>query len=168
MDERSALRRCGTCGQSKPREDFNKKSSRPDGLQEVCRECNRASSRLYYQRHRERHIAVIRARSDAQRAASTAFIAEYLFQHPCIDCGVSDLRVLDFDHRPGAAKRDAVMQLVRNGFSISTIRDEIAKCDVRCRNCHAVITYQRAGSDWRTRAMGTRMKSDRSDDGERL
>lgn len=149
----AALKRCGTCGMSKPVTDFNRKSSRTDGLQEVCRDCNRESSRRYYARRREHHIAVVRARTDAQRAISLSFIAQYLLAHPCTDCGVGDLRVLYFDHRPDAPKRDAVMQLVRNGFSLRTIAKEIRNCDVRCRNCHAIVTYERMGGDWRTRAM---------------
>ena len=50
-------------------------------------------------------------------------------------------------------KRDEVMSLVRNGFSVATIMAEIANCDVRCRNCHAIVTYARMGSNWRSRAM---------------
>lgn len=153
----ASLKRCGTCGTSKPGTDFNRKSSRADGLQEVCRDCNRESSRRYYAHRREHHIAVIRARTDAQRARSLSFIAQYLLAHPCADCGVGDLRVLDFDHRPDAPKRDAVMQLVRNGFSIRTIAEEIRQCDVRCRNCHAIVTYERMDGDWRTRAMAGRL-----------
>lgn len=146
-------KRCGTCGRVKPLTAFNRKASRVDGRQEVCRECNRASSRRYYERNREHHIAVIRARTKAQKTASVAFVARYLTAHPCIDCGAADLRVLDFDHRPGSQKRDGVMQLVRNGFSLTVVRQEISKCDVRCRNCHAIVTYERMGSNWRSLAM---------------
>ncbi|MEV8220496.1 hypothetical protein AB0O65_12135 [Microbacterium sp. NPDC077391] len=146
-------KRCGTCQESKPLTDFNRKSARADGLQEVCRECNRASSRKYYRDNRDHHIRVIRQRSDARRFASRRFIGDYLREHPCVDCGVADLRVLDFDHRPGAAKRDGVMQMVRNGFSIAIIAEEIAKCDVRCRNCHAIATYERMPRTWRTDAV---------------
>jgi hypothetical protein len=132
--------------------DFNRKSSRADGLQEVCRECNRKSSRKYYRQHRAHHLSVIRERTLAQKAASIAFITGYLRHHPCVDCGASDIRVLDFDHRPGCIKRDGVMQLVRNGFGLSTIENEIDKCEVRCRNCHAIVTYERMGYNWRSAA----------------
>lgn len=148
-----AEKRCGTCQESKPLTDFNRKTSRPDGHQEVCRECNRASSRQYYRENREHHIRVIRARSDAQRLTSQAFIADYLREHPCIDCGIADLRVLDFDHRPHTDKRDGVMQHVRDGFSIPIIAAEIENCDVRCRNCHAIATYERMPRTWRTDAV---------------
>lgn len=139
------MKMCGTCQKVRPLTDFNRKSSRADGRQEVCRDCNRLSSRQCYQRNREHHIAVIRSRTDAQRATSIGLITEHLLTHPCVDYGNSDIRVLDFDHRPDAQKRDAVMKLVCDGFSLRTIVDEIGKCDVRCRNCHAIVTYERIG-----------------------
>jgi hypothetical protein len=144
---------CGTCGKSKPHADFNRKASRVDGLQEVCRECNRESSRRYYAENRDKHLRVIVARTARQRIESKAFLAGYLREHPCVDCGVTDLRVLDFDHRPDCDKRKDVMQMVKEGFSIPRLREEIAKCDVRCRNCHAIVTLERSGENWRARAM---------------
>lgn len=149
------MKRCGTCQEVKPLTDFNRKSSRTDGRQEVCRECNRSRSRRYYRENREHHIAVIRRRNDAQRLESIDFIRRYLIAHPCVDCGATDVRVLDFDHRPGSDKRDGVMQLVRDGFGLVTITNEIAKCDVRCRNCHAIVTYDRMGTNWRSVAAST-------------
>lgn len=147
------VRLCGSCGEEKPRADFNRKASRADGLQEVCCECNRESSRRYYERNREHHLTVVRARTAARRVAATDLVASHLLAHPCVDCGNSDIRVLDFDHRPGEEKRDAVMVMVRNGFSHAALLAEIAKCDIRCRNCHAVATYERMGANWRSRVM---------------
>lgn len=65
--------------------------------------------------------------------------------------------MLDFDHRPDETKRDAVMAMVRNGFSRAALLAEIAKCDVRCRNCHAIATYERMGANWRSRVMAQRL-----------
>jgi len=147
------LKRCGTCREFKPLTEFNRKSARADGLQEVCRHCNRESSRAYYARNRERHVQVIVERTAMRRAAAKAFLAVYLREHPCVDCGIGDLRVLDFDHRPGDGKRKDVMAMVREGFSIAKLEEEIAKCDVRCRNCHAIVTLERGGVNWRSEAM---------------
>jgi hypothetical protein len=52
----------------------------------------------------------------------------------CVDCGEGDPVVLDFDHR--ADKRGDVSKLAAWGVSIATLQREIAKCDVRCANCH--------------------------------
>ncbi len=144
---------CGTCREIKPLTDFNRKSSRADGLQEVCRACNRESSRAYYARNRERHVRAVVERTARRRVESKAYLVEYLRAHPCVDCGVTDLRVLDFDHRPGSDKRKDVMAMVKEGFSIAKIHEEIAKCEVRCRNCHAIVTLERGGRNWRSDAM---------------
>lgn len=147
------MKTCGTCRKSKPPTEFNRKASRADGLQEVCRECNRAASRRYYAENREKHLRAIVERTARKRVEAKEFLVAYLREHPCVDCGFADLRVLDFDHRPGAGKRGDVMSMVRDGYSIRILVEEIAKCDVRCRNCHAIVTLERAGENWRSRAM---------------
>ncbi len=55
--------------------------------------------------------------------------------HPCVDCGESDIRVLQFDHTDPAAKITEVSQLLRNA-SWPRVLMEIEKCEVRCGNCH--------------------------------
>jgi len=65
----------------------------------------------------------------------------------CVDCGSSDIRVLEFDHVRGT-KIASVSSMVRRGRALSIIQAEIAKCDVRCRNCHAIVTIERRGLSW--------------------
>jgi hypothetical protein len=60
---------------------------------------------------------------------------EFLKAHPCIDCDERDIRVLDFDHAPGTKTAD-VSVLVGRGASWKRIEGEMAKCVVRCANCH--------------------------------
>ena len=50
----------------------------------------------------------------------------------------------------GVSKHTEVMKLAHDGYSIVRVLAEIAKCDVRCRNCHARVTYARQGYTWRT------------------
>ena len=68
----------------------------------------------------------------------------------CVDCGNRDIRVLDFDH-VRAPKFDSVSSMVRRGLSVDVILAEIAKCEVRCKNCHAIATLFRLGSTWHDR-----------------
>jgi hypothetical protein len=63
-------------------------------------------------------------------------MATYLREHPCVDCGEPDLVVLQFDHVMGE-KVANISLLVRRLVSWQKIMDEIAKCEVRCANCHA-------------------------------
>ena len=60
----------------------------------------------------------------------------YLHEHPCVDCGETDIAVLEFDHRSQATKELRVSALVCQGYKWETIKTEIDKCDVRCANCH--------------------------------
>ncbi len=59
----------------------------------------------------------------------------------CADCGELDLDVLDYDHVRGE-KVNTVSALFSSG-SIESVRAEIAKCEVRCANCHRKITRKR-------------------------
>lgn len=70
---------------------------------------------------------------------------EYLQHHPCSDCGESDPLVLEFDHVLGE-KRYNLGDLPSRYSSWETIQAEIAKCEVRCANCHRRITAKRAGN----------------------
>ena len=46
------------------------------------------------------------------------------------------------------------MRLAQQGYSVAIIMAEIAKCDVRCRICHAMVTYERMGDNWRSALIG--------------
>src|SRR5688500_9382220 len=59
---------------------------------------------------------------------------QYCKFHPCVDRGESDPLVLDFDHL--REKRKAVSILIWSNRSLKYIQEEIAKCEVRCADCH--------------------------------
>lgn len=73
---------------------------------------------------------------------------EFFLDHPCVDCGESDLRVLDLDHRVGVEKRFGIGQMLTGGWNWEAIAQEMEKCDVRCANCHRRVTAARA-DQWR-------------------
>ena len=61
----------------------------------------------------------------------------------CKDCGLKDPRCLDFDHLPGYTKKNTITALSNMGLSIKSLMEEINKCEVRCANCHRIITHVR-------------------------
>lgn len=67
------------------------------------------------------------------------FVKSYLCSHPCIDCGETDWRCLEFDHREN--KRASISKMVGNCCSIENIVKEISKCDIRCANCHRIKNH---------------------------
>ena len=137
-------KRCCTCHETKPLTDFNVRSSAADGRQPRCRGCARA----WYQANRDRHRANTRRRTAEVRLEHKRRIGDHLRDHPCVDCGETDVRVLDFDHDGDAVKVAAVASLVAAAGSWRGVEAEIAKCSVRCANCHRRITSSRA-QDWR-------------------
>ena len=60
-----------------------------------------------------------------------------------MDCGERDPRVLDFDHLRD--KSECVGALAAWGAPAGRLMAEIAKCEVRCANCHRRVTARRAG-----------------------
>jgi hypothetical protein len=61
----------------------------------------------------------------------------------CIDCGYSGEAVaLQFDHISDDKKMN-VSDMIRSDYSWSSVMKEIDKCEVRCANCHAVMTAKR-------------------------
>lgn len=76
-----------------------------------------------------------RKQFDARRATERKlFFSRYLREHPCVDCGESNLCVLEFDHVRGEKLFNVRGHTSKN---LHQIEEEIKKCDVRCANCHS-------------------------------
>ncbi|HET6915206.1 MAG TPA: hypothetical protein VFH56_03870 [Acidimicrobiales bacterium] len=135
-----STKRCCTCGESKSITEFSKRARSKDGLQARCRQC----FKLWHQANKESHNKQIHARTRRIRAELMELIRQYLLEHPCVDCGCRDLRVLEFDH-VGEKVKD-ISRMVRLCRTWDTIKAEIGQCEVRCANCHRLRTYERAGA----------------------
>lgn len=144
------LKTCAKCGYCKQRSEFHKHSKRADGLQVYCKSCKSITNREYEARNPSR-IDKLYAQKALRRAAAEDYIRDHLRNNPCVDCGEDDWVVLEFDHVRGS-KAYAVATLRQGGHSLDLVIAEIAKCDVRCCNCHRRVTYNRAGS-WRSEAV---------------
>jgi hypothetical protein len=59
----------------------------------------------------------------------------------CVDCGINNHIILDFDHLKD--KKYNISRMIHNGFSWAAIKKEIAKCEVVCANCHRIRTHDR-------------------------
>lgn len=67
------------------------------------------------------------------------YVWNYLSTHPCVDCGEKYILYLEFDHIEN--KKEWVSWLIRKHSSISEIKSEIDKCEVRCISCHRKRTH---------------------------
>jgi hypothetical protein len=108
-----------------------------------CRACallhSRKQDRDWAQRDRKGYLAYRAERNRIHRAACYRRLRAYLMAHPCVDCGESDHRVLEFDHSLGK-KRVDVWKISHCAWS--TVKKEMGKCEVRCANCHARRHYE--------------------------
>lgn len=134
------MKRCSSCGQYLPLDAFALRRASRDGRQHRCRDC----WRRWYVDNKDGHVAEVRRRNALRTADNRRRLAAHLLENPCVDCGETDLRVLDLDHRDPATKRAEVSRLVFRA-QWSRVAAEIALCDVRCANCHRRRTAQQLG-----------------------
>lgn len=136
---------CTRCGPpAQPIENFAIRNRARGTRQYICRDCQNEYVRAHYHANRAAYIEKARVRNTEQIRINADFMIAYLGNHPCVDCGESDIIVLEFDHL-----RDKVADvsvLARGGYSIETIQKEIDKCEVVCANCHRRRTAKRAGT----------------------
>ena len=145
------LKRCGRCNVVKPREAFALKSRYAMRWQSYCRSCQHDYYIAYYRDGASPFIDKLRARTIAQRTLNRAFIAGVLMKSRCVDCGLRDPIVLEFDHVRGE-KVDSISAMIMAPASIATLKAEVAKCVVRCANCHRIKTSK----GWPKIGLGTR------------
>lgn len=138
-------KRCGKCREVKFIDEFSKKKSNVDGLQQWCKVCSRDRSNYLYNvsdktKHKENVKKGNKKRIDINRKR----VYDYLLSNPCIDCGEDDPIVLEFDHRDDVEKIGVISTMVWD-YGWKNIKKEIDKCDVRCSNCHKRRTAKQFG-----------------------
>jgi hypothetical protein len=129
-------RLCGLCEVAKPVKAFHFRDKARGTRSSICAECFTAYRQAHYRLNREHYIRrnglVLRQR----KLRWSRHILEYLSQCACVDCGEHDPVVLEFDHLDPATKLREVSFFARAGYPWSTVARELAKCQVRCANCH--------------------------------
>lgn len=130
-------KRCtGPCGRELPEEDFHFRSKAEGKRIARCRECAAQWAKNHYVQNKAMYVKKAGRWNRKNREEMLQRLLEYLAQYPCVDCGETDPIVLTFDHVRGT-KHANVSDLMRGGHAWSTVEQEIAKCEVRCCNCHA-------------------------------
>lgn len=129
---------CSKCGEERDaEEDFSWKYKDRGIRQTHCKSCQSQTGKRHYQNNKQRYYERGHARNALIIKDNQKKLTEYLLQHPCVDCGQADIRVLEFDHVQGN-KSGNISRMIGDGFSWPTIVAEIAKCEVRCANCHRI------------------------------
>lgn len=83
------------------------------------------------------------ARKREARDRNKEYIRSVKEKSVCADCHKSyHYSQMDFDHVDGKKKHN-LARYANSAVSIKTIKDEIAKCEVVCANCHRYRTWER-------------------------
>jgi hypothetical protein len=127
----------GTCLPSKLR--------RFDSRYPLCarKDCKKTYNVTYYTETKDRHNPGRAERLQRVRREAREHVFEYLSAHPCVDCGETDVVVLDFDHQ--GDKTEEINAMVAAGKPWIAILAEIKKCEVVCSNDHRRRTARTFG-----------------------
>jgi hypothetical protein len=134
---------CAGCAIEKDLEAFNFKQKSLGTRQIRCRDCTRKQVQSHYSRHKEYYVEKAQKRAIATKLLHREKLLAYLSFHPCVDCGETDFVCLEFDHVCGE-KQGNIAEMFGD-YAWEKIEAEIAKCDVRCANCHRRKTAKQYG-----------------------
>jgi hypothetical protein len=137
------MKKCPKCKEWLSLDSFASRGG-AKGANSYCRLCQNEYSKAHYRCHVELHNHRRYVNQKRYRERNTDYVRQYLSNHACVDCGESDVRVLEFDH-VGNNKAEDVATLRCQGASSRRIAEEIAKCQVRCANCHRKRTADQFG-----------------------
>lgn len=137
------MKRCYKCKKNKPLDDFPVNRKRADGHGSMCKGCKKSYNATYYVDTKDRHNPARAARRQRVRNEARRHVFEYLGTHPCVDCGETDIVVLDFDHQ--GDKTEEVNAMIAAGEPWALILSEIEKCEVVCSNDHRRRTAKAFG-----------------------
>jgi hypothetical protein len=133
----------GPCGRTLPETEFHWRSKAKGLRISRCRACASLWSKAHYKHDKKPYLQKAAKRNARVSSENRHHLVEYLLKHPCVDCGENDPLVLTFDHVRGDKRRD-ISSMIK-GSVWSVIETEIAKCDVRCANCHMRKTAHQFG-----------------------
>ncbi len=124
---------CTSCKQILSKSEFHKHPKIEH--QPECKTCRNQKGKSYYLKNKQRCID----KGYKRVKERTVLIYSLLKKTPCTDCGEKNPLLLEYDHLGDKIASIAEMR----SHNIGKILKEIAKCEVRCSNCHKRKTSER-------------------------
>lgn len=120
------MKECRTCGKVLSEDNFYRTKSDGSKLQTECRFCAKKRAREFRQHSRD-VVGRWKLRKGCQ-------VCGFKATHPC---------QLDLDHTdPSTKTYKGSHKSYDAGWSMVRIKNELAKCVVTCKNCHALRTHE--------------------------
>lgn len=132
------LRLCKKCGLMLPISSFYHQKNKPKGDCKKCRIIEQA-------RWREQHRGLAHQYAESRKLRGRHAIDSIKRNGACADCGITGLPecCMEFDHI--RQKKLSISNAINDGYSIDTIKKEIAECQLVCIRCHRLRTKKRLG-----------------------
>ncbi len=134
------MKKCCICKEEKELAEFNKNKTKKTGLNSNCRECAKILAKEHYKKNNVLMKKQIHDKKLERIIDNRKKLYSLLLESSCMDCGIKNPIVLDFDHREQDGKFLSVSELIVRGYGWNKIEKEIDKCDIRCSNCHRIRT----------------------------
>ena len=138
------MKRCSRCHIEKPFEAFSPRRNRNNAFHSRCRECHVKEIKEW----RLANPDWEKAKYDRKRFARRYMLINHYVANPCVDCGELDPVVLEFDHIKEKGDKSFNIGGLSGNVSIKKVIAEMAKCEVRCANCHRRMTAARNPAHW--------------------
>jgi 5-methylcytosine-specific restriction endonuclease McrA len=141
------MKKCSFCGEFKPENEFHWRNKLLGKRRGYCRSCQADKHRKWYED--EDNAKTVKQRTKLRNARmrdeARRYVYDLLSRSSCSICGEDNPAALDFHHRDPKAKVKEIPKMISSGYSLESIKEEIAKCRILCSNCHRKQTAKDQG-----------------------
>ena len=126
------MKRCQKCKEYKDDEEFSWRWKQLGIRDDYCKSCRKEYNKEYFNGPaKEKHLKQVRERKQAAREYAREYVLNYLATHPCVECGETDIRVLESHHV--GDKEDTISKMVDEGYSVERIQQELVMPGALCQ-----------------------------------
>jgi hypothetical protein len=98
------MKKCTKCGENLLIDKFPIMNKKTGKISSMCLDCKREYDREYWKNNKETKGSIKNENAKQNRITKRKFIIDFLKKSKCLDCGNSDWRVLEFDHKDRKTK----------------------------------------------------------------
>lgn len=140
------MKTCSRCHTEKPFEAFSPRKNRSNGsaFHSRCKECHVREIKEW----RLANPDWERRKYDRKRNHRRDTLVNFYKANHCVDCGEANPVCLEFDHVKEKGEKSFNIGGLSGNVSLKKVIAEIAKCEVRCANCHRKMTAARNPRHW--------------------
>lgn len=140
------MKTCTKCKKDHLEDNFAFRNKAKNQRIAVCKCCMQIYNKTLYRKNSAAYKASSNRSMHNRRLELRNKLQIYMQDKSCVDCGERDIVVLTFDHINPDHKHKGIARLMSDGVNWDKILEEIAKCAIRCCNCHARRTAKQF--DW--------------------